>query len=95
MCLRVTTIVKKCMKHKYGTTNITTTCKIRVANVTNIAQIIPIITGASLEMPSGESEIHCLSGVGLERVVTVSLTRGWSCASRYRVSRTRLALGEL
>ena len=75
MCLRVTTVVKKCMKHKYGTTNITTTCKIRVANITNIAQIIPIITGASLEMPSGESVMRCSSGVGLGRAVTVSPAR--------------------
>jgi hypothetical protein len=64
-------------------------------------------SGASPEMPLGESEMHCLSEVGLrravmvsapevglERVVTASATWGWPRASRDRVSRPRLTSGE-
>jgi hypothetical protein len=37
-------------------------------------------------MSSGESEMRCLSVVGLGRVVTVSPALGWPRASRDRLS---------
>lgn len=48
-------------------------------------------SGASPEMPSGESERRCSSEVGLERVVTASPARGWPQVSRDCVSRLGLA----
>jgi hypothetical protein len=73
------------MKHRYETVNIIMICKIHIANIINIAQIIPIIARASTDMPSGESEMRYLSGVGLGRVMTASPVRGWPWASRDRL----------
>jgi hypothetical protein len=85
---------KNCMKHKYGMKNITMICKIHVANIINITQITPIIVGASPEMPSSESKMRFLSGVGLGRVVTASSTRGWPRVSCDCVFHPRLSSGE-
>jgi hypothetical protein len=47
-----------------------------------------------LRLASGEPCLHLPLEVGLERVVTMSLARGWPRASRDYVSRSRLASGE-
>jgi hypothetical protein len=49
----------------------------------------------SLEMPLGELEMHCLSGVGLERAVTTSPARDWPRACHDRVSCPGLTSCEL
>jgi hypothetical protein len=64
------------MKHGYGTISITMIYKICVIKYFNIAQIIPIIVGASHEVPSGKSEMRWFSGIGIGRVVTSSPARG-------------------
>jgi hypothetical protein len=49
---------------------------------------------ASLEMPSGKSEVRCLSRVGLGRVVTASPAWGWPRASCDYVSLPGLTSGK-